>query len=263
MIFLESISRLLNILHRPISFLEGVYGTILVCILNSEEKEKLGLRMYNNAKRSYRGKTLHDWERKWFTGSLPAPPSKVLVAACGAGRELKELLEMGYEVKGFDGSESMVSECRARLPEVEVFLSTFREFEINNQSSKQKEYDAVLIGWGSIMHLYDKKSLNSFFTTLNAVCPQGPILFSGQLSRDGKNLSQSRSAKTGRLLATGICKVLRRSTNNLEFDYFTVREGFLKLHHYSDFVELADKLDRVVESHNYDYPCITLQKKME
>ena len=110
--------------------------------------------MYNNTKRHYRGLSLHDWERKWFNDSLPAPPKKVLVAACGSGRELKELLEMGYEVKGFDGSESMVSECRARLPGVEVFLSTFREFDKNNQDSKQNEYDAVLI-----LLLVDERSL--------------------------------------------------------------------------------------------------------
>ena len=71
----------------------------MICVLNTEEKEKLGLHMYNNTKRLYGGLSLHDWERKWFSDSLPAPPQKVLVAACGAGTELKELLEMGYEVK--------------------------------------------------------------------------------------------------------------------------------------------------------------------
>ncbi len=47
-------------------------------------------------------------------GLLDPKRSRVLVAGCGTGRGIAELVSLGYEVWAFDASASMVALCRAR-----------------------------------------------------------------------------------------------------------------------------------------------------
>src|SRR5262245_21437593 len=53
-----------------------------------------------------------------FLGCLP-PNSRILDAACGAGRYLSFLLEKGHSILGIDQSQGMLAGAKAKFPDVQ------------------------------------------------------------------------------------------------------------------------------------------------
>ena len=152
---------------------------------------------------------------KWFKEYLPDAPTSVLVAACGAGREMEGLIDLGYIVDGFDGSESMVTQARERLPDANIRLATFKSM-IDQSVKFNSDYDAVVVGWGSIMHIYDDEELALFIQHLDLLCKTGPILLSGGLSKNifRSSVSQRWVVNFADYVSSFICILLKRKKNS-------------------------------------------------
>jgi SAM-dependent methyltransferase len=73
----------------------------------------------------------------------------VLEPACGSGRLLIPLLEAGIEVDGFDLSEAMLDQCRARAAErgltPQLWRADFADFEA------PRNYAAITVPVGSFL----------------------------------------------------------------------------------------------------------------
>ena len=63
------ITKFLHLLHKPVTALQLWFGTILIRVLDTREKETLALLLYDKG-REYRGKGLYAWEMKWFKDCL-------------------------------------------------------------------------------------------------------------------------------------------------------------------------------------------------
>ena len=100
--------------------------------------------------RSREGRPL--MEKAWldaFTALIPAGGS-VLDLGCGSGQPIAaHLLAEGFRVTGVDGSPTLVSLCRERLPAGEWIVADMRTLALG------RRFDAV-IAWDSFFHLaYD------------------------------------------------------------------------------------------------------------
>ena len=134
----------------------------------------------------------HDEEESWLSEALPAPPARILVGACGTGREVCALLRKGYEVWAFEPSQHALSECKEHNPSV-AFAGCFAYEELVEESSHGTRgcallpagtrFDAILLGWGSLSHVTDEQTQLGLLNTLHGLAPGGPILASGAQRR--------------------------------------------------------------------------------
>lgn len=138
-------------------------GNLLAQLMSAEEREAFSMARYSaNVWEPEAKRGLRAWEREWFSSTLPEPPARLLVAACGTGREMMALLDQGYEIDAFDGAEHALSvakkECGRRA---RVVTATYRDLVAatldgaTNQleAFARTNYSAVLLGWGSLTHV--------------------------------------------------------------------------------------------------------------
>lgn len=138
-------------------------GNFLAQLMSAEEREAFSMARYSaNVWEPEAKRGLRAWEKEWFSCSLPEPPARLLVAACGTGREMAALLDQGYEVDAFDGAERALSVAKKECGHAaRVVMATYRDFvaaTLDGATNQLKEftqtrYSAVLLGWGSLTHV--------------------------------------------------------------------------------------------------------------
>ena len=88
-------------------------------------------------------------DRKWhdrFVSLLPASAT-VLDLGCGGGSPVAgNLVEHGTRVTGVDSSHTLISLCRARMPEQEWIVADMRSLQLG------RSFDGIL-AWDSFFHL--------------------------------------------------------------------------------------------------------------
>jgi hypothetical protein len=135
------------------------------------------------------------WEAALFANPLVPKTGRVLLAAAGGGRELRWLLQHGYEVFAFDPVESLVKSARAVAAEVpgssiEIAQGTFGDLvEAAEQgtgalSSIGGNFDVALLGWGSFSHLTDLAEAERLLRAIRRFAPRAPLLMSFWLRND-------------------------------------------------------------------------------
>ncbi len=111
--------------------------------------------------------------REWF----PRPPAHVLVAGCGAGRELIALRQAGFQATGSDPAALLVQAARNQLG-AEVPLSVLSLQDLAANDVLPGPFDAVIVGWGAWGHVLDRAQRENALVALHKRCPQGPVLLS-------------------------------------------------------------------------------------
>jgi hypothetical protein len=168
-------------------------GALLSEALTTGEKTRLTKLLYNafpNSKGAARapwGEYLAPWEETWFSRRLPKAPGRILVGACGAGREAVGLIEKGFQVDAFDLAPRLASLAAHAVGDrgrVQAFgyedLSDAVLDQVSGPAATfgRERYAAVLLGWGSLTHVMDAAQRERLFRALDILCPQGPILAS-------------------------------------------------------------------------------------
>jgi SAM-dependent methyltransferase len=125
---------------------------------------------------------LFTWEEKALAAHFPPPPARVLVPACGGGRELSCLALRGYEVAGFDPAPRLVAHARTivdrhRLLGCEV--ASYRE-AVDGLPFLERlaPFAAVVLGWASLSHIGEPEVRRAVLPALRRLCPSGPVLAS-------------------------------------------------------------------------------------
>jgi SAM-dependent methyltransferase len=115
---------------------------------------------------------LHDIVKRFFiVGGMTAD------IGCGSGREVGWLNANGYPAKGFDGSEGLLAEARARYPQFE-----FTHADLPNlQGVAANAYDNVLCET-VIMHLDRAQIAPSVRRMLEVVKPGGILYLSWRVT---------------------------------------------------------------------------------
>ncbi len=169
-------------LRGQAALLRGTHGAIEVLsgvalhALHEHELDSMAALLYD-ATPLHRGERIEAWEQHWWSTSLPKKPGRILVAGCGAGRELTWLVSRGWQVEAFDPAASLVHLARARLgPRARIERADFRDFIA--QAPARGPFDAVLLGWGSFAHCLSSTSRAALLRSCDECCPKGPLLLS-------------------------------------------------------------------------------------
>lgn len=111
--------------------------------------------------------------RDWF----PPPPAHVLVAGCGAGRELVALGGAGYRATGSDPAAQLVrAACKYLGAEVPLTVASLQD--LARPDVLPGPFDAVIVGWGAWGHVLDRAQRENALVALRKRCPNGPVLLS-------------------------------------------------------------------------------------
>ena len=186
-------ARLSTTLERARTAGDRFVGATLAEALTAAERGQLGIALYDVSPR-HRGQGLFSWERRWLDRRLPPPPARLLVGACGAGREALVLAAAGYRVDAFDPAASLLALLteraaagrRSGMPELRSGAFRYEELAaavLDGQPSPAatfagERYDAVLLGWTSLSHVLDGSERRRLIRALDRLCPAGPILAS-------------------------------------------------------------------------------------
>jgi len=161
-------------------------GAMLASALSTDEKSRLTVRIYDgDPAQKTAGNELFDIESALFARRLPPPPSRVLVGACGTGREAVALLAQGHGVEAFDPAADGVAESRRRLAgRARVHRLSYEQLNAivldgtGGDGLHRDRFDAVVLGCGSLSHVLEEREQRRLMQALQALCPSGPIIAS-------------------------------------------------------------------------------------
>ncbi len=178
---------------------------------------------------------LFDWEEQALEDPSMPRSGRILVGACGAGRELFALQKRGFFVMGFDPCQPFVQAAQSHLDasKAQVVRASYDDFVKALQSRsgefferlKQAPFDAVFFGWGSFSHVLPQASRLELLRACKSLAPKACLLlsFSMDLSPNPTKSGKGRARDSLRKLfqamgAQGISE---------DGDHFYPEGGFL------------------------------------
>jgi len=130
---------------------------------------------------------LFGWEQSLFEHQSIPRSGRVLLAAAGGGRELKALLDRGFQVTAFEPNPVLFEGAR-RVAEGRAGAKVFRASYADLVSAAEgngplallteERFDYVLFGWGSFTHLTEDAVQLSVLGASRALAPQAPLSLS-------------------------------------------------------------------------------------
>ena len=165
---------------------QRVTGAVWVTALTVEEQAWLTVRIYDHWP-AFRapGNDLFEIESTVFATRLPRPPARILIGACGTGREAVALAAQGYSIEAFDPADECVAESERRLAgRARVRRLSYEQLSSivldtgASDSLRDSRFDAVVLGCGSLSHVLDGREQQRLMQALHALCPSGPIIAS-------------------------------------------------------------------------------------
>lgn len=110
---------------------------------------------------------------RFGTGEL----KRILEPGCGSGRLVVSLAEKGYDVTGFDLSDSMLNFLNKQLAKKKLKATTYKQdmtsFEVD------KPYDVVLNTFNTFRHLLTEEAAESHFHAVAKALRPGGLFFFG------------------------------------------------------------------------------------
>jgi hypothetical protein len=196
-------------------------GAMFTECLTIAEKSHLTVRIYDTSL-GYNedNDRLSDWEETWFARRLPVAPARLLVGACGRGREAIALVKQGYQVTAFEPAPALVATSQRHLADRAAVLQlSYEELcasvldgerlpgKCANRFANER-FDAVLLGLGSLSHVLEATQRTRLLHALNVLCPTGPILASFSSKAEAVPAqSAGRAASIGRCVGRAVAYV--------------------------------------------------------
>jgi SAM-dependent methyltransferase len=244
------------LLTRLLDSAQRVSGAAFATSLDLGEKSRLTVRIYDCAPpHEAAGNDLFDIESTLFARRLPRPPARVLVGACGTGREAVALQARGYRVEAFDPAEHCVAESTRRLAgRVPVRRLSYEQLSDivldgidDDDGLRERRYDAVVLGCGSLSHVLDDREHRRLMQALHALCPSGPILASFLWVEDAAaDPPQGRAVRLGNRIGRTIARLRRMAPCNNRRLSYRARRGFAYTFTRSEAEDLARGVGRRV-----------------
>lgn len=165
-------------------------GGIAGAWLHKDERDALGATLYDAGRRLARQR-LAAWEHRWFQGTLPPAPARLLIGGAGTGREAVALASEGYRVDALEPAPASAGECRRALgPASLVAEATYEALAAAVLDAAPnpaaglacRRYDAVVLGWTSYMHVVTPEERARVLLALDQLAPRGPILVTFRLA---------------------------------------------------------------------------------
>jgi SAM-dependent methyltransferase len=225
--------------------------------LSLEEKSRLTISVYDFYP-GYKvvGDTLYRWEEVWFEHRMPRPPARILVGACGTGREAIALAERGYSVVAFEPAPEFVAESQRRLGgRAPVMRWSYEQLNaivldgaaaLGDEALRPASYDAVLLGCGSLTHVLDAREHRRLLLALDILCPEGPILASFFCEETAPARHAGRAIALGRRIGRGIARLRGLPPAGSDRLSYRAHSGFAYTFTESEIEDLAQTVERQV-----------------
>jgi hypothetical protein len=139
---------------------------------------------------------LFAWERSLLARPEVPASGKVLLAAAGGGRELKALIERGFEVCAFEPNpvlrEGALQVAHARPDSRSIVLDgLFADLGAAARGegplaalAQRAPFDLVMLGWGSITHVLSQQEQLDLLSSVRKLAPNAPVITSFFLRPD-------------------------------------------------------------------------------
>jgi hypothetical protein len=237
-----------------------VRDELLFGFLSPSERNVLTFDAYARSRSYVKGgeyflEGLWAWEAALLEDSRVPRSGRVLLGAAGGGRELRALLDRGYEVFAFEPVAPLF-QCARAIAQGEnavVVQANYDDLVARAEGKSGRpldslagHFDLCILGWGSLSHLTELDAVLQTFRALRALAPQAPVVVSFSL-RSSKG---PPDLKGGALkLRHGLRRVLgaagaRAVPPGLRF---ATRYGFFYEYSVSEFVELCAKSGYALE----------------
>ena len=220
---------------RVLDSAQRVSGAALATALSVDEKSWLTVKIYDDppALRAD-GNDLFEIESALFVQRLPRPPSRILVGACGTGRETVALTTQGYSVEAFDPAQECVTEsCRRLAGRAGVRRLSYEQLSAivldggNDDALRHARFDAVVLGCGSLSHVLDDREQRRLMQALHALCPTGPIIASFLWSEQpSAGPPTGRAARLGGRVGRAIARLRGIPPGDTRHMTYRARRGF-------------------------------------
>jgi hypothetical protein len=177
--------------------------------LSTQGRAQLNDKLYAHLAGSQRT-SLFSWEEPWLSTYLPKPPTKILVAGAGSGREVEWLLNCGYQVAAFEPVQKTARLAHRRFSRKECLAYSIGRCEdLSRETSDLAQglgglapFDAVLLGWGCLTHVTPSGERAALFAALRRLCPRGPVLASFWMRDTETSFGAGRAHSLGQRLGT-------------------------------------------------------------
>jgi len=199
-------ARVHSLAHRGLRAVERAVAAGVSEALTPAELSDLSVRLYGLIAFPRQGVgQLFEWEAEWFARRLPKAPAAILVGGAGFGREAAALSRSGYQVDALEPSLRAARHCRS-LTQGEVVVARYEDLskavlDAGVGPAGQlagRRYAAVILGWGSLAHLFEPAEAERLLETCCRLAPGGPILASFLLGPEQDDRGQA--ATLGRAL---------------------------------------------------------------
>jgi hypothetical protein len=252
--------------NRFVNVVESIVDETLLAWLPPEDRPALTAAIYS-ARATYLpgGERfeggLFPWEERALADPSFPKSGRILLGGAGAGRELVALVERGYEVVAFDPCLAFADAAQRRCPasKAKVFHASYGDL-VNAAAgaaspagplaglTTEPEFDAVILGWGSLTHVMPSPARTALFRALKVFAPRGPVLSSFGLVSDPVALRAGAGAASRAGVGKGrVRDGLRRAFAALgapgspeERDHFLPSAGFLSYLTPAELRTLAD-----------------------
>lgn len=229
---------------------DGTHG-ILATALDRPERQQLGTVLYEAHLQRVRD-VLAPWELDWLDEDLPSPPARVLVGGAGAGREVAALRAMGHFVGGLEPGPTAVERCRDVAGSgAPIARGTYEDLSaavLDGAAHEEvagiaaERWDAVLLGWTSMMHVLDPAERVRLFVALDQLCRGGPIL--GTFYPPERARSGGRLRTLGNVIGRAIARARGGVQDPGEDESFGFTCGFLRVWSTAEVEAVASRIGR-------------------
>jgi len=182
------ISRNLNAIHQAQQI---VRDELLFAFLSPAQRAALTFDAYARSGHFSPGGEfftlgLFAWEVTLLDHPRVPRAGRVLLAAAGGGRELRALIERGYQVYGFEPVEALVRSAQeiARGSDATVVRASYEDLLARAQGRSgalddmHGPIDLCHLGWGSFSHLTELDEALGVLTALRGLAPRAPVILS-------------------------------------------------------------------------------------
>ncbi|MEW8521623.1 MAG: hypothetical protein AB2552_01080 [Candidatus Thiodiazotropha endolucinida] len=172
-------------------------------IFNSDDLYKLDELYYQSEyiyrNREYNMDGLFGWEKQ-VVNKFFCDKKTILVGAAGGGREIIGLSDMEFQVDGFECNETLYTSAKKLLAELDI-KCTLELSEPNMcPSMNNKQYDAIIVGWGGFMLIHTADARIEFLRSLKARLLKGAPILISFYHRKSESLDFKLTAKIANLI---------------------------------------------------------------
>lgn len=178
---------------------DGLRDELMLAFVPEAERGALTAALYEDQSTYLPGgqryqSGLFSWERKVLEAPAFPRAGRVLLGACGAGRELVALVERGFTVTAFDPCAPFVEAARAQTDAARATVRRASYADLVGavegrggplgEALAEGPFAAVILGWGSFSHVMPARERLRLLRAAAAAAPGAPLLMSFALEPD-------------------------------------------------------------------------------